>query len=97
MSTSLKRTSMQFIKPSTFNATEFLLSNNFSFVPSLPLAFAFESEEKEEEDVDDDPDEIETEVDIGDVVDLALESGSASSKIFASGEFGGRLRINSWK
>jgi hypothetical protein len=28
------------------NTTKFLLSNNFSFVPSLPLAFAFESELK---------------------------------------------------
>ena len=75
---------MQLIK--AINATEFLLSNNFSFVPSLPLAFAFESEEEEEEeeDMDDDPDELEA------------ESGSASLKIFATWGIWWEAQ-NSWK
>jgi hypothetical protein len=62
-----------------------LPSNNFSFVPSLPLAFAFESELK--------PHRKEKEG--GEEVDGDVESGSASLKIFVSGEFGGRFKIAS--
>lgn len=40
----------------------------------------------------DDPDEVEADA-RGDVVDMELESGSASLKIFASGEFGARFSI----
>lgn len=64
------------------------------FSPSLLFGAGFESDpddEDEEDDGDAEPDEVETEVFGESVAEDVVESGSASLKILASGEFGGRF------
>lgn len=75
------------------------VSVNLDFAPLLLFEAGFESESDDVEDDDDDdvgdvdPDEVETEVFGESVVEDVVESGSASLKILASGEFGGRFKI----
>lgn len=64
------------------------------FAPLLLLGVDFDSDPvEEEEDEYVDPDEVETDVLGESLVEDVLESGSASLKILASGEFGGRFNI----
>lgn len=75
------------------------VSVDLDFPPLLLFEAGLESEPDDVEDDDDDdvgdgdPDEVETEVFGESVVDDVVESGSASPKILASGEFGGRFKI----
>ena len=66
---------------------------NLDFAPLLLLGVDCDSDPVEEDDEEVDPDEVDTDVLGESLVEDVVESGSASLKILASGEFGGRFNI----